>query len=122
MNTSLAQITIFYQNYILCWLQNNRSLALFGLLQVHNISKKITIDIFIVLHLRAHQANFQPNSEFIPTLSGFNLLMMVVFPLLSNPRQTMLASFFFIPKNVDNLSRNPIFDEKRLPRTNRSAR
>lgn len=41
-------------------------------------------------------------------LSGFNLFIIVVFPLLSRPRQRMLASFFFIPKNDDSLSRKPI--------------
>lgn len=42
-------------------------------------------------------------------LSGFNLFIIVVLPLLSSPRHNILASRFFPPNNADSLSRNPIF-------------
>lgn len=41
------------------------------------------------------------------TLEGFSWLMMVVFPLLSNPRHRTFTSFFN-PNHPANLSNSPI--------------
>lgn len=45
------------------------------------------------------------------TFSGLSLLIMVVFPLLSSPIQRTLISFFFMPNQLDSLSKNPMIWE-----------
>ena len=42
------------------------------------------------------------------TCAGFNLLMMVDFPLLSNPTHRTAAVFFFSPNQRANVSKNPM--------------
>lgn len=47
------------------------------------------------------------------TCAGFNLLMIVDFPLLSNPTHSTAAVFFFSPNQRANVSNNPmIYREK----------